>query len=85
MIGNRDLKKYSEKVDEDYASFLEDFWEFITSIYPRVFTKQTHYAIYDDHIPFLKKGIPITELIDFQYPCWYRIKYALDKCSAQSL
>lgn len=46
--------------------------------------------IKDDHRPFLKKGIPAIDLIDFNYPnvsnrYWHTDEDTLDKCSAESL
>ncbi|MCH2102102.1 MAG: M28 family peptidase [Planctomycetes bacterium] len=46
--------------------------------------------IKDDHRPFLRKGIPAIDLIDFNYPnvsnlYWHTDKDTLDKCSAESL
>ena len=26
----------------------------------------------DDHIPFLRQGVPSIDLIDFDFPCWHR-------------
>jgi peptidase M28-like protein len=44
----------------------------------------------DDHRPFLKRGIPAIDLIDFRYPnasndYWHSEDDTLDKCSAASL
>ena len=29
-------------------------------------------AVLDDHIPFLRQGVPSIDLIDFDFPCWHR-------------
>jgi glutaminyl-peptide cyclotransferase len=29
-------------------------------------------AVLDDHIPFLREGVPSIDLIDFDFPCWHR-------------
>jgi len=39
----------------------------------------------DDHIPYLKAGIPAVDLIDFDYPPWHTPADTLDKVSARSL
>lgn len=39
----------------------------------------------DDHIPFLDKGIPCMDLIDFKYPYWHTQQDTADKCSQESL
>jgi len=42
-------------------------------------------AVFDDHIPFLRAGIPAVDLIDMDYPYWHTTEDLPDKCSAQSL
>lgn len=39
----------------------------------------------DDHLPYLKAGIPAVDLIDFDYPPWHTAADTLDKVSAHSL
>jgi hypothetical protein len=29
-------------------------------------------AVIDDHIPFIRQGVPSIDLIDFDFPCWHR-------------
>jgi hypothetical protein len=42
-------------------------------------------AIEDDHLPFLRRGVPAVDLIDFDYPPWHTPGDTLDKVSARSL
>ena len=37
-----------------------------------VFPNRTGGSITDDHIPFLDRGVPSIDLIDFDFPCWHR-------------
>jgi len=39
----------------------------------------------DDHVQFLKAGVPAALLIDFDFPPWHTAEDTLDKVSAQSL
>jgi hypothetical protein len=39
----------------------------------------------DDHVPFMKQGVPAALLIDFNYPPWHTAEDTVDKVSAQSL
>jgi Zn-dependent M28 family amino/carboxypeptidase len=39
----------------------------------------------DDHVPFLRAGVPSALLIDFDYPPWHTADDTLDKVSAESL
>lgn len=43
------------------------------------------YSITDDHLPFIRVGIPAVLLIDFDYPYWHTTQDTLDKLSADSL
>lgn len=42
-------------------------------------------AIIDDHLPFLRAGVPAVDLIDFDYPQWHTLRDTPDACSAASL
>ena len=42
-------------------------------------------TIYDDHIPFLRRGIPAVDLIDFQYDVWHTTRDTPDRCAPESL
>ena len=52
--------------------------------YAAYFTRSTR-ATEDDHISFLKVGIPAIDLIDFDYEPWHTDEDTMDKLSAQSL
>jgi glutaminyl-peptide cyclotransferase len=41
--------------------------------------------IEDDHLPFLKLGVPAIDIIDFDYPPWHTDADTMDKLGAQSL
>jgi peptidase M28-like protein len=38
----------------------------------RVFPPETSGPVLDDHIPFLRVGVPAIDLIDFDFPCFHR-------------
>jgi glutaminyl-peptide cyclotransferase len=50
-----------------------------------VFPAEAGQVIYDDHTPFLRRGIPAIDLIDFDYPHFHRRSDTLDKVSPRSL
>ena len=52
--------------------------------YQAYFTNQTE-PMDDDHIPFARLGVPVLDIIDFDYPPWHKDEDTLDKISAQSL
>jgi Zn-dependent M28 family amino/carboxypeptidase len=39
----------------------------------------------DDHTPFLNKGIPAIDIIDFDYPYWHTTHDTADKVAPESL
>jgi hypothetical protein len=49
------------------------------------FVSQPGPGLYDDHIAFLKVGIPSLDLIDFDYPAWHTTRDLPDQCSPESL
>ena len=42
-------------------------------------------GILDDHIPFVRAGVPSIDVIDFTFPCWHRRCDDASSVSARSL
>ncbi len=84
MIGDADLNIYREKnSDQDLTNRL---FETAAKLgYSKQFINQEKYAMYDDHIPFIEKGIPAADLIDFDYLWWHTLSDTADKLSEESL
>jgi Zn-dependent M28 family amino/carboxypeptidase len=53
--------------------------------YGAYFLDEATGPIDDDHMPFLKAGVPSLDIIDFNYPPWHTDDDTIDKLSAQSL
>jgi hypothetical protein len=53
----------------------------VASVFPRA----TQGSILDDHIPFLREGVPSIDLIDFDFPCFHRVCDNLARISPRSL
>ncbi len=51
----------------------------------RVFPDETQGSILDDHIPFIREGVPSIDLIDFDFSCFHRACDDLPVVSARSL
>ena len=43
------------------------------------------FAVEDDHIPFLRAGVPAVDIIDLDYPAWHTADDTMDKLSARAL
>jgi glutaminyl-peptide cyclotransferase len=83
MIGDKDLNIRKESQS---TGWLKDIlWNKAEALgYRKEFPKD-QIDISDDHIPYLKAGIPSVDLIDFDYPYWHTADDTLDKVSAHSL
>lgn len=84
MIGDRELEIFMEKNSDPRLS--KEIWQKAADIgYASYFLSQYKHLIYDDHIPFIRAGIPAVDIIDFDYPYWHTSQDTLDKVSAESL
>ena len=84
MIGDADQQLYLEhNSDPDLQMRL---WEIAATLgYGDTFTAEYRYSMYDDHIPFARRGITAVDIIDFDYPYWHTTQDTPDKVSADSL
>ncbi len=83
MIGDADQQIYYEINSTD--TLRQPIWQVAADLNYNTFIPQLKWSILDDHIPFLEKGIPAVNLIDFDYPYWHTVQDTLDKISAASL
>jgi glutaminyl-peptide cyclotransferase len=83
MIGDKNL---NIKREIQSTRWLKDIiWGTAQSLgYGKEFPNE-EIEIADDHIPYLKAGVPSVDLIDFDYPAWHTAADTLDKVSAHSL
>jgi glutaminyl-peptide cyclotransferase len=51
----------------------------------KVFPARTQGVILDDHLPFIRAGVPAIDLIDFDFPCFHRRCDNLSVVSQRSL
>ena len=51
----------------------------------RTFPDEVSGGVLDDHIPFIQRGVPSIDLIDFDFPCWHRRCDDLSAVSERSL
>jgi glutaminyl-peptide cyclotransferase len=84
MIGDKDLKIFWEK--NSNTELTGEIWQVATEMgYDDYFISQPGYRIIDDHLPFVRRGIPAVDIIDFDYPAWHTVDDTIDKVSARSL
>ena len=84
MIGDSDLKIYWERNSDD--TLTKEIWNIaIEAGYSDAFIPKYKYEIIDDHIPFLRAGIPAVDIIDFDYPYYHTTEDTADKVTPESL
>jgi len=86
MIGEKGVRIRKEGFSADHSgNILNDIYRIADSLGIAAFVNEKGTYILDDHIPFIKKGIPAVDLIDFDYPYWHTLEDTPDKCSPGSL
>lgn len=87
MIGDQQLDVYYEGNSMQSApDIVNALWGTADKLgYSDSFIRQIKYNLTDDHLPFIRKGIPSVDLIDFDYPYWHTVSDTLDKVSPDSL
>ncbi len=84
MIGDADLNIYLEM--NSNKEIRAEIWSTAASLgYGDKFINKEKFSILDDHTPFLEKGIPAVDIIDFDYPHYHTTQDTPDKVSAESL
>lgn len=84
MVGDADLNIYQERNSD--PTLTRQIWDAAAKAgYEESFIPQPKYRMLDDHVPFLKLGIPSVDIIDFDYAYWHTAADTPDKVSAQSL
>ncbi len=83
LIGNRNLRI---KRESNSTRWLTDLvWSTAARLgYSDAFVSQ-EVPIEDDHLPFLRRGVPAVDIIDLEAPYWHTGGDTLDKISARSL
>jgi len=84
MIGDQDQQIYYENNSDPELS--AKVWETAAKLgYDAHFIPQPRWSMEDDHIPFVRRGIPSLDIIDFDYPHWHKTTDTIDKISIESL
>lgn len=84
MIGDADLNIFRERNSD--PDLTNEIWSLAAEYgYGNYFINQPKYSILDDHIPFIERGIPAIDIIDFDYAYWHTVQDTADKVSPQSL
>ena len=83
MIGDKDLLIRRDAASTNWL--VDIVWAAAARIgQSRVFSNELT-SIDDDHIPFLRAGVPAVDIIDLDYPAWHEASDTLDAVSVRSL
>jgi glutaminyl-peptide cyclotransferase len=86
MVGEKNANIPREGYSNRYApAFCDRIFSRAESLGLDVFQNYPGASVYDDHVPFLQKGIPAVDLIDFDFPQWHTAADTPAICSAESL
>ena len=87
MVCDKNLEIPKELYSKSKAKNLMDrIWRIAEKQNAEAFLKKDGTFISDDHLPFLKVGIPVVDLIHYPFPeYWHTTRDTLDKCSSDSL
>ena len=84
MVGDADQQLYLEGNSD--PALQRELWEIAATLgYTETFRSEYRWTMYDDHIPFARRGIPAVDIIDFDYPYWHTTQDTPDKVSPESL
>ena len=83
MIGDRDLRI---RRDTNSTPWLTDVvWDAARGLKLDTYFVPGTTEVEDDHLPFIKAGVPAVDIIDLEYPQWHTAQDTLDAVSARSL
>jgi glutaminyl-peptide cyclotransferase len=83
MVGSRSLRFRRET--NSTKALTDLIWSTAARLgYSNIFVNEST-PIEDDHIVFLKRGVPAVDVIDFEIPYWHTVQDTIDKVSAKSL
>ena len=87
MVCDRNLVIPQEANSLTYARpVVEKVWRAARRVGADAFVARRGQAVMDDHVPFLRRGIPVIDLIQTPFPdYWHTTADTPDKCSAESL
>lgn len=87
MIGDADLQIFQETHSVERApEVVSRVWQSALDLgYARYFVPESRYAVTDDHVPLLDKGLRVIDVIDLDYTAHHTTHDTIDRISATSL
>lgn len=87
MVCDRELTIPRERYSQRYAGQLQtQLYRLAAELGLSVFSDEDGGAVSDDHLAFLRAGIPMVNLIHYPFPAsWHTHADTLERCSSESL
>lgn len=86
MVGRRGMSLYQEVNSRDAAANLVDrLWDGARKVDAPAFVPEVRHNVYDDHVPFIRAGIPAVDIIDLDDPHWHTGGDVAAHCDPASL
>jgi Zn-dependent M28 family amino/carboxypeptidase len=86
MVGARNLRIGYEGHSHEYAeSLVASVFDAAERVGASSFERVIRDPMVDDHLPFLRRGIPVVDLVDQDYAYWHTVSDTPEKCEARSL
>ena len=83
MIGARDLTIRRDSSSKSWLTAI--VWTSAANLGYQAHFLEEQTTVDDDHMPFLRAGIPAIDIIDLDYPAWHTAQDDLAHVSARSL
>jgi Zn-dependent M28 family amino/carboxypeptidase len=84
MVGGTDLHLPMEGNSD--PTLRQSIWNTAAQLgHGAVFEQGVKYSVEDDHLPFIRAGIPAVDIIDLDYPYWHTTSDTPEHVSAKSL
>ena len=87
MIGDADLNIYQEVNSANAApEVVQKVWGLAKDMgYEKYFIPEAKERITDDHLPLIKAGLRVIDVLDIDYPAHHTTRDTIDKVSVKSL
>ncbi|MCI0330949.1 MAG: M28 family peptidase [candidate division Zixibacteria bacterium] len=86
MVGDSDLTIYQEQYSTLFAGkIVQKVFARARKLGLSAFVPEIRHAVMDDHLSLLDVGLPVIDLIDFDYPFWHTLADRPEACSPKSL
>ncbi|MCU0291698.1 MAG: M28 family peptidase [Thermoanaerobaculaceae bacterium] len=72
MVGGAAARFYLER--SSHQGLARAIWKTAADLgLAETFVSEPRHAVWDDHTPFLQRGIPAADIVDLDYPHWHRV------------